>query len=65
MNKIIDDCNGVSITFPKVTSKDNVIIKGNKTYVQKAKRIIEEIVKELVNIIIFLISNYAIKIIKS
>lgn len=60
INRIIDDCNGVSITFPKLASNDNVvIIKGDKTQVEEAKRKVEEIVKDLVNIIfIFIISNY-------
>ncbi|XP_022182851.1 vigilin [Myzus persicae] len=52
INRIIDDCNGVSITFPKLASNDDVvIIKGDKTNAEEAKRKIEEIVKDLENII--------------
>lgn len=51
INRIIDDCNGVSITFPKVATNDSiVIIKGDKTNAEEAKRKIEEIVKDLVSI---------------
>lgn len=53
INRIIDDCNGVSITFPKLASNDVVFIKGDKTNVEEAKRKIEEIVKDLVNIAYF------------
>ncbi|XP_029347773.1 vigilin-like [Acyrthosiphon pisum] len=52
INRIIDDCNGVSITFPKLaSSNDVVIIKGDKTNAEDAKRKIKEIVKDLENII--------------
>ncbi|VVC39754.1 K Homology domain,K Homology domain, type 1 [Cinara cedri] len=52
INRIIDDCNGVSITFPKLLSNDSiVIIKGDKTNAEEAKRKIEEIVKDLENIV--------------
>jgi len=51
INRIIDDCNGVSITFPKLASNDDVvIIKGDKANAEEAKRKIEEIVKDLVSI---------------
>jgi hypothetical protein len=51
INRIIDDCNGVSITFPKLASNDSVVvIKGDKTNAEEAKRKIEEIVKDLVSI---------------
>ncbi|XP_050546345.1 vigilin [Daktulosphaira vitifoliae] len=52
INRIIDDCNGVSITFPKVATNDSVvIIKGDKSNAEEAKRKIEEIVKDLANIV--------------
>ncbi|XP_025415154.1 vigilin-like [Sipha flava] len=52
INRIINDCNGVSITFPKIASSNSVvIIKGDKINVEEAKRKIEEIVKDLKNII--------------
>ncbi|XP_025419238.1 vigilin-like [Sipha flava] len=52
INRIINDCNGVSITFPKISSSNSaVIIKGDKINVEEAKRKIEEIVKDLKNII--------------
>lgn len=52
INRIIDDCNGVSITFPKLASNDNVVIlKGDKTNVEEAKRRVEDIVKDLENIV--------------
>ncbi|XP_025409088.1 vigilin-like [Sipha flava] len=52
INRIINDCNGVSITFPKIASSNSaVIIKGDEINVEEAKRKIEEIVKDLKNII--------------
>ncbi|XP_025414191.1 vigilin-like, partial [Sipha flava] len=52
INRIINDCNGVSITFPKIASSNSaVIIKGDKINVEEAKRKIEEIVKDLKNVI--------------
>ncbi|XP_025416174.1 vigilin-like [Sipha flava] len=52
INRIINDCNGVSITFPKISSSNSaVIIKGDKINVEEAKRKIEEIAKYLKNII--------------
>lgn len=51
INRIIDDCNGVSITFPKVATNDSVvIIKGDKRNAEEAKHKIVEMVKDLVSI---------------
>ncbi|XP_025406272.1 vigilin-like [Sipha flava] len=51
INRIINDCN-VSITFPKIAySNSAIIIKGDKINVVEAKHKIEEIVKDLENII--------------
>lgn len=50
INRIIDDCNGVSIIFPKLASNDVVVIKGDAFNAEKAKRQIEQIVKDLVSI---------------
>lgn len=61
INRIIDECNGVSITFPKITTNDSVvIIKGDKTNAEEAKRKIEEIVKDLVSILLLLFYIYYI-----
>lgn len=41
----------MSITFPKVTTNDSiVIIKGDKSNAEEAKRKIEDMVKDLVSI---------------
>lgn len=51
INRIIDECHGVSITFPKVATNDSiVIIKGDKSNAEEAKRKIEDMVKDLVSI---------------
>ncbi|XP_025413802.1 vigilin-like, partial [Sipha flava] len=52
INQIINDCIEVSITFPKIAfSNSAVTIKGDKINVKEAKRKIEEIFKDLENII--------------
>lgn len=64
INRIIDECKGVSIKFPKTAANDSVvIIKGNKTNVEEAKRKIEGIVidlvsNDLINIFIYSYWNY-------
>ena len=53
LNRIADDCGGVSISFPRSGDMSNrVVLKGSRECINAAKQRINEIVEELVSIVI-------------
>lgn len=51
MNQIAQDCGGVTMSFPRPTSKSSrVVLKGPKDCIAAAKKRVEEIIEDLVRL---------------
>lgn len=51
LQKIIEECGGVQISFPRADSEsDRIVLKGLKECIEAAKQRMLEIVHDLVNI---------------